>query len=167
MRIAVYAGTFDPITLGHLSVIRRAARMFDRLIVLIAVNPSKKPLFTLEERLLMNGDAVRESNVECASTEGYVVQFAQAHAARYLVRGVRTATDIEDEIALATMNYQLAPDVGTVFIPAEPGLSQVSSSRLKELAGQGADITPFCTLAVERRLRARLGSAQQSEASHV
>jgi pantetheine-phosphate adenylyltransferase len=168
MRVAIYAGTFDPITFGHLSVIKRAANLFDQLIVLVAVNPRKKPMFDVDDRSLM----IREStsiwpNVGCASTEGLVVEFARMHDARFLVRGVRTCTDAEAEIALAHANHDLAPEIETVFVPAEPGLSEVSSSRLKELASQGADLTPWCVPEVARRLRRRFGLAALDEVAHA
>ncbi len=156
MRTAVYAGTFDPITLGHVSVAERAARAFDRVILLIAVNPGKKPLFTPEERLAMAREAIGAPNVECAVTDGYVVHFARSQGAGYLVRGVRSATDVESEIELARLNYALAPEIETFFIPAEPSLSDVSSSRLKQLALQGADISGLCPSGVARRLPERL-----------
>lgn len=158
---AVYAGTFDPVTAGHLSVIERAARLFDRLIVLIAVNPEKVPLFSLDERL----DMLREStahlpNVECASTQGWVVDHARACGATVLVRGVRGATDADQETALANANRQLAREVTTVFIPAHIELSEVSSTQLKALARAGADLAPWCPPAVERRLRTKVGRPQ-------
>ena len=155
MRIAVYAGSFDPITRGHLSVVERGAQLFDRLYVLVAVNAGKRALFSMEERARMIRDAtIRWRNVECACTDSLVVDFARSHGARYLVRGVRSCTDIEAEITLADMNRELASDIETVFIPAHPQLSQVSSSRLKELALKGLDISGYCTPEVAARLQA-------------
>jgi pantetheine-phosphate adenylyltransferase len=163
MRLAVYAGTFDPITCGHLSVIERGARLFDRLIVVVAVNPSKVPLFTAAERvemiLLVTGCW---SNVQCSTTDGLVVEFARALGAQYLVRGVRGCTDVESEITLASMNHELAPDIETVFVPAHPELSEVSSSKLKELATQGLDISRYCPPEIAGRLRQRLTVAAQA-----
>lgn len=157
MRIAIYAGSFDPITRGHLSVIERGARLFDRLYVLIAVNPAKRALFSMEERLRMIRDATLPwPNVECARTGGLVVDFARDQRARYLVRGVRGCTDAEAEIALADLNRKLAPDIETVFVPAHPGLSEVSSSRLKQLAAGGADLSRYCTPAVAACLKAAM-----------
>jgi pantetheine-phosphate adenylyltransferase len=157
IRIAVYAGTFDPITKGHLSVIERAARMFDRLVVVVAVNPNKRPLFSVEERLAMIADVTRAwPNVEAASTQGYVVELARSAGARYLVRGVRGITDIEAETALAHMNHELAPEVETVFIPAHAALSEVSSSRLKQLASEGADLAHYCPPEIIAPLRERV-----------
>jgi pantetheine-phosphate adenylyltransferase len=159
MHIALYAGIFDPITLGHLSLIDRGSRLFDRLWVVVAVNPDKQPLFSIEERVRMIREVTaRWSNVECTSTEGYVVQLARELSAQYLVRGVRSSTDVEGEIALANMNRELSPDVETVFVPAHPDLSEVSSSRLKELALQGIDVSRYCPAEVAARLRERLAA---------
>lgn len=170
MRIAVYAGTFDPITRGHLSVIERGARLFDRILVVVALNPSKQPLFSIEERTQMIREVTSPwPNVECTRTDGYVVEFARTHGARYLVRGVRSCTDVEGEITLANMNHELAPDIETVFIPAHPELSEVSSSRLKELAIQGTDISKYCPPEISARLRERVKASAlpTSEAAHV
>jgi pantetheine-phosphate adenylyltransferase len=157
MRVALYAGTFDPLTRGHLSVIERAAGLFDGLLVVVAVNPDKRPLFSVEERVDMGRDAVWTwPNVECTSTDGYVVELARARGARYLVRGVRSCTDVEAEIALANVNRELAPELETVFVPAHPELSEVSSSRLKELVRQGADISRYCPADIAARLRRRM-----------
>jgi pantetheine-phosphate adenylyltransferase len=157
MRIAVYAGTFDPITQGHLSVIKCAAQMFDQLVVVVAVNPNKQPLFSLDERMQMIREVTSAwPNVECASADALVVAFARQRNARYLVRGVRTSTDIDGELTLANMNHDLAPEIKTVFIPAHPELSEVSSSRLKDLAQQGKDISEYCPPELEARLRERL-----------
>ena len=158
MRIAIYAGTFDPITRGHLSVIERAAVLFDRLIVVVAVNPDKHPLFSIEERRQMIEEVTRRwPNVSCDTTSGYVVHTAREHGARYLVRGVRGATEVAAEIDLANANRALAPEIETIFVPAHPELSEVSSSRLKALAAAGEDLSRYCPLEVQSRLRARLG----------
>lgn len=166
MRIAVYAGTFDPVTRGHLSVIRTAAAVFDRLLVVVAENPKKRPLFTAAERTRFIGDAVAGlPNVECDHTDGYVVALARDRGARFLVRGVRGATDIEDEIALAQANAELAPEIRTFFVPASRELSQVSSSRLKELASSGLDVSSYCTPAVAAALAARLSKPDKAPES--
>lgn len=157
MRSAVYAGTFDPVTFGHASVIARAAELFDRLHIVIAVNPGKTPLFTCGERSDMLRELVaRWPSCTVTSTDGYVVTLARSLGARYLVRGVRGATDVEAEITLAELNRELAPEIETVFVPAHAELSEVSSSRLKQLARDGADLSAYCPEAVAARLRARL-----------
>jgi pantetheine-phosphate adenylyltransferase len=170
MRIGVYAGAFDPITAGHISVIRRAAHLFDELFVLVAVNPSKSTLFTMQERIAMITDAVAAlPNVQAAGTDGYVVDFAREHQANFLVRGLRGISDIEYETLIANANLELAPEIATIFIPAEPDLSDVSSSRLKELAASGACISPYCTKMVSDRLFERLSqnAANSQEVSYV
>ncbi len=170
MRIAVYGGTFDPITRGHLSVIERGVRLFDRLVVVIGINPSKQPLFSVEERTLMLREVTNLwPNVECDSTDGYIVDLAHRRGAQYLVRGVRSCTDVESEIVLAQMNHELAPDIETVFVPAHRELSEVSSSRLKELAIQGKDISRYCPPELVARLleRAQAGAPLRVEAAHV
>ena len=168
MRLALYAGTFDPITRGHLSVIERAARLFDQLLVVVAVNPDKQPLFATDERIDMIREVVAPwPSVACTSTSGYVVELARARGARYLVRGVRGCTDVEGEIALANMNHALAPEIETVFIPAHPELSEVSSSRLKELAAAGMDIAPYCPAEIAARLRQRVAALPPARVAHV
>jgi pantetheine-phosphate adenylyltransferase len=159
MRIAVYAGTFDPVTAGHLSVIERADKLFDSTIVLVAVNPTKTPLFAVDERLLMIREATEHlQHVECAATEGWVVDYARAHGAAFLVRGIRGVTDADYETALAQMNRAVAPEITTVFLPAHSELSQVSSTLLKEMARLGEEIRSYCPVGVERRLREKLGA---------
>jgi pantetheine-phosphate adenylyltransferase len=170
MRVAVYAGTFDPITHGHLSVVERGAKLFDRLWIVVAVNPTKSPLFSSEERAQMIREVTaRWPNVQTAITSGYVVDFARKCGATYMIRGVRGVTDAEAELALAGLNHELAPDIETVFVPAHPQLSLVSSSKLKELARLGEDISPYCPETVARRLTSRvpLGPEQNEEAAHV
>jgi pantetheine-phosphate adenylyltransferase len=168
VRLAIYAGTFDPITRGHLSVIERAAALFDRLLVVVAVNPAKTPLFSAVEREEMICEVTRPwPNVDCASTDGFVVALAGARGARYLVRGVRGATDIDAEIELAQLNQAIAPEVETVFVPARAELAEVSSSRLKALAVDGRDVSAYCPPEVEARLRNKLGPAAARQATHV
>jgi len=154
---AVYAGTFDPFTKGHLSVVEAAARLFDRVIVLVAVNPDKDPVFTAEERLAaIESETKHLPNVSCASTEGYVVEYARDHGASHLVRGLRDATDATQETLLAQLNRQLAPEVRTLFIPADPEFAEVSSTRLKELVLGGADVSGLCSPDVADQLARRL-----------
>jgi pantetheine-phosphate adenylyltransferase len=163
----VYAGTFDPITCGHLSVVERGLRLFDQVIVVVAHNPLKTPLFSPDERVEMIREATaRWPEVECTSTAGYVVELARARGARHLLRGVRGSTDVDAEIALASLNHGLAPEIETVFVPARPDLAEVSSSRLKEMALRGEDLARFCPAAVARRLRERLGTSPAKD-GHV
>ena len=163
MTIAVYAGTFDPVTAGHLSVVRAAAGLFEHLVVVIAVNPAKTTLFTGEERMALLRDAVAaHPNVRVASTSGYVVELARSIGARVLVRGIRGATDAAFETTLAQENRKLAPEIETVFVPALAGLSDVSSSGLKELARASADLSIHCSPAVAEALRAKLALRKES-----
>ncbi|MEZ4224721.1 MAG: pantetheine-phosphate adenylyltransferase [Polyangiaceae bacterium] len=170
MRVAIYAGTFDPITHGHLSVVDRGARLFDELWIVVAVNPTKHPLFSGEERVQMIREVTaRWPNVQTTTISGYVVDLAREYGAGYMIRGVRGATDAEAELALANLNHELAPEIETVFVPAHPHLSVVSSSRLKELVLHGEDISPYCSDSVARRLtnRLSLSPAEPEETAHV
>lgn len=160
MRTGVYSGSFDPPTAGHLSVIERAAKLFDRLIVLVAVNDAKRATFTLEERAEMLREAAAGiPGVEVASTRGMVVDAARAAGAAFIVRGVRSLTDFDAEAAMAAAHHALAPDIVTLFVPARPDLAFVSSSALRELARLGADIERFCPPGVARRLRGKAEAA--------
>ena len=167
MKAAIYAGTFDPVTLGHLSVVARAVELFDRLWIVVAHNPDKQPLFSVPERVDMLRE-VSSARRRCSvvNTEGYVVSLARELGARYLVRGVRGATDIESEIMLARVNNQLAPEIETVFVPAHGELAEVSSSRLKQLAREGADLARYCPAVVAERLRSRF-DARPLQEPHV
>lgn len=170
MRIGVYAGAFDPITAGHISVIERATRLFDQLFVLMAVNSSKSTLFKTKDRLEMIIDAIATlPNVRVACTEGFVVEFARKHQAKFLIRGLRGASDIEYETAIANANLTLAPEIATIFIPAQPELTNVSSSRLKDLAQSGVCISAYCTQMVSDRLIERLSqrAGNRREVSNV
>lgn len=134
-RIAVYTGTFDPITLGHLNVIRRSARLVDRLIVGIGINVEKTPLFTLEERIDLVTRAVRPfPNVEVRAFSGLAVRFVRDCGARVMIRGVRPLTDIAAEFTMQMANRHLDPGIETVFLVADEEFAHVSSSLLKQIA---------------------------------
>jgi pantetheine-phosphate adenylyltransferase len=153
MKRALYAGSFDPITLGHVSVIERGAQLFDELVVVVAVNPAKAPLFSAEERTsFIRLAAASLGNVSVTSTAGYVVELARDLGARYLIRGVRGVTDMAAELELSRLNRELAPEIETVFVTAHPELSEVSSSLLKERAREGADFERYCPPHVAARL---------------
>jgi pantetheine-phosphate adenylyltransferase len=167
MRAAIYAGSYDPVTHGHLSVVARAVELFDQLWVVVAQNPAKQPLFAVAERVEMLREVTAAwPNCQVVSTDGYVVELARQLGARYLVRGVRGVTDTQAELGLAQLNHQLAPEIETVFVPAHAELSEVSSSRLKELARAGAELTRYCPERVALRLQALL-SSHSVEQSHV
>jgi pantetheine-phosphate adenylyltransferase len=157
MTIAVYAGSFDPVTAGHLSVVRQAARLFGHVVVVVAINPDKRTLLTVAERMELLREVVAlHPNVTVASTEGLIVDYARAIGASVLLRGVRGATDAQFETTLAQANRALAPDLATLFLPAESHLAEVSSSRLKEKLARGEDVSDFCPPAVAAKLRSRL-----------
>lgn len=133
--IAVYPGSFDPITLGHLNIIGRVAHLFDRLVIGVGVNAEKKPWFSPEERTeLIRGAVAGLPNVSVEIYEGLTVKFARKMGARIMVRGVRPITDIPAEMTMMMANRQLAPDVETLFLVADGELAHVSSSLIKEIA---------------------------------
>lgn len=157
MKRAVYAGSFDPVTRGHVSVIERAAALFDELIVVVALNPLKSPLFSAPERVAMLVAVTQPwPNVSACETSSYVVELARARDARYLVRGVRGVTDMASELELSRLNRALAPEIETMFVPAHAELSEVSSSRLKELVRAGESVERYCPALVQRRLEDKL-----------
>lgn len=160
MNIAIYAGSFDPITEGHLAIIRRAARLFDHLRVLIAVNPDKRGLFTLDERLdLVRAAIAPFPHVSVDATGGYVVEYARRIGAACLVRGVRGAEDADAETRLARLNEALAPELPTLLLPAESSWVAVSSSDLKARARAGESLDGLCPPGVADRLRDRFGAS--------
>lgn len=159
MSMAIYAGTFDPITTGHLSVVRQAVHLFSHLRILVAVNPTKRSLFTPDERVAMIRDVVRLfPNVSVDHTDRLVIEYARDIAATFLVRGIRGSSDAQFETELAQMNRSLAPEITTILLPAEAHLSTVSSSKLKELLQTGEDAAEFCPAIIAPRVRARLTS---------
>ncbi|GIV08552.1 MAG: phosphopantetheine adenylyltransferase [Fimbriimonadales bacterium] len=155
-RRAVYPGSFDPPTLGHLDIIQRAARLFDELIVAIAVNSQKLPLFSLEERAAMLRECCAHlPNVRVATLEGLLVQFAQQTGACAIVRGLRAVSDFEYEFQMATMNRQLAPEVDTCFLMTHQQFAFLSSSMVKEVARLGGAVDAFTPPNVAHKLRER------------
>lgn len=150
----MYAGTFDPVTLGHRSVVVRAAAMFEHVICLVAVHPTKQVLFTADQRVALLRQTLADlANVSAAHFTGYTVEFARQRGAGVLIRGVRGASDADYETQLAHLNQDLAPEITTVFVPADRDLADVSSSQLKRMASAGQDITRFCHPLVARALR--------------
>ncbi len=150
---AVYAGTFDPITAGHEDLTRRAAGLFDHVIIAIADSKSKKPLFTLDERV----DIAREvfsdlKNIEVTGFSGLLMNFVQQHGARVVVRGVRSVTDFDYEFQLAGMNQQLYPDVETIFMTPGAKYAYVSATLVREISLLGGDAAQFVSPIVAARL---------------
>ncbi|MBR0225709.1 MAG: pantetheine-phosphate adenylyltransferase [Thermoguttaceae bacterium] len=137
VKLAVYPGTFDPITLGHLNIIERASRLFDRLVVAVGVNSVKEPWFTPEERCEMIRQAAQErglTNIETTTYTGLTVSFAKKLGARVIIRGVRPLTDVPAELTMMMANRRLEPEIETLFLIADGELAHVSSSLIKEIA---------------------------------
>jgi pantetheine-phosphate adenylyltransferase len=164
MRAAVYPGTFDPLTLGHLDLIERAARLFDRLIVAVGVNASKQPIFSLDERLAMVRAAVQPyANVEVDSFDGLLVDYCHAKHVNALVRGLRAFSDFEYEFQMALTNRKLAPDIETMFLMPKETQSYVSSSLVRQIAAMGGSIEEFVPPLVREALRQRLAGGAEAE----
>ncbi len=155
--VTIYPGSFDPITSGHLDVIERGAKLFDRLIVSILQNETKAPLFSLEERMEMLTEAlVPYPNVEVDSFNGLLAEYAMKKGARGILRGIRAISDYEYELQMALMNRRLQPELETIFLPACEQYSFVSSRLVKEVISLGGDIAGLVPPMVERKLRERL-----------
>ena len=164
MPTAMYPGSFDPVTNGHLDIIKRSARMFDKLIVAVLVNSAKTPLFTVEERVALLRECCKEMpNVEIKSFDGLTVHFAKANGATVMVRGLRAVTDFENEIQLAQTNYALMPGIETVFLATNIRWSYLSSTVVKEAARYGSDISKFVTPNVEQAVRAKFSAAPSGQ----
>ncbi|NOX54821.1 MAG: pantetheine-phosphate adenylyltransferase [Planctomycetes bacterium] len=139
-RHAVYAGSFDPLTLGHLDIIERGARLFDRLTVGVGINPDKQPLFSPDERLRLAREVLASlKNVDVQCFQGLAVDFVRACGAAVMLRGVRTLTDMEAEFSMSLANRTLAPDIETVFLMASEDYSHVSSTLIKQIATMSRD----------------------------
>jgi pantetheine-phosphate adenylyltransferase len=162
-RVAVYTGSFDPITNGHIDLIDRAAHLFDEVIVTLATNMAKQPLFDTEERLaLIRGAVGDRPNVRIDVNEGLLtVDYAREKGAQIVIRGLRALTDFEFEFEMAMMNDHLYPDVETVFLMTSAKWFYVSSSRLREIVSFGGDVSAFVPKAVEQQLRAKLAPARR------
>ena len=156
---AMYPGTFDPITLGHEDLVRRAADLFDRVVVAIAINTgSKQPLFTTDERVAMAMNALEEfPNVEVTSYEGLTVDFARANGLRVIIRGLRAVSDFEYEFQLANMNRHLTEEVETAFLTPTEKYTFISSSLVREVAELGGDVSEFVSPKVRQALAERCG----------
>jgi pantetheine-phosphate adenylyltransferase len=159
-RAALYPGSFDPITVGHTSVIARGTRIFDEVVVGIARNISKKPMFTLEERIAFIEGALSEEGIEGVRIEvvdGLLVEEARRLGCGAILRGLRAVSDFDYELRMTTMNRELAPEVETVFVMTEADKFHISSSLIKEVARFGGDVTRFVTAEVAGALEARRG----------
>ncbi|MCL6473275.1 MAG: pantetheine-phosphate adenylyltransferase [Firmicutes bacterium] len=155
--IAVVPGSFDPITAGHIDIINRAAKLYDKVIVGVVVNPSKTPLFSLEERVKMVIEALNNKDkIEVDSFNGLLVDFVQMHGARVIIRGLRAVSDFEHEFQMAQLNRRLCPDVETVFVMASPEYAYLSSSVVKEIARYRGNVDGLVPPNVIKSLRAAL-----------
>ena len=158
-RIALYAGSFDPVTNGHLDVVRQAANFADRLVLAIGIHPGKAPLFTAEDRLAMLeetcGPLARERGCElsCVTFSDLVVAAARRVGATLLIRGLRDATDFDYEMQMAGMNAAMAPEIQTVFLPASPLVRPITATLVRQIAGMGGDVSAFVPAPVAARLK--------------
>lgn len=158
-RIALFAGSFDPITLGHLDVVRGAARLADKLVLAVGIHPGKTPLFSPDERLAMLTEicapVAREAGCAfaCLTFADLVVAAARREDATILVRGVRDATDFDYEMQMAGMNAAMAPQITTVFLPAAPAVRPITATLVRQIAAMGGDVAPFVPPAVAARLK--------------
>lgn len=159
MRRAIYPGSFDPVTNGHLDVIERACTLFDQVIVAVAINDQKQPLFTPEERLAMLRKAVTNKTVQVAPMEGLLVEFAASQNAHAVVRGLRAISDFEFEFQMALMNRKLDPEIETIFLMPKEEYTYLSSRIVKEIARLGGDVSAF----VPRPVAAALAKKYKSE----
>lgn len=158
-QIAVYPGTFDPVTNGHTDLVSRAARVFKKVIVGIAESPHKTPLFTLEERIAMTqGELHGLENVEVVGFEDLLIDFVRAQGAGVIIRGLRAVSDFEYEFQLASMNRHLAEDIETMFLTPDEAYGFISSSLVKEIARLDGNVSDFVGSAVQKALRGRFGT---------
>lgn len=153
MKIAIYPGSFDPITNGHLDIIRRAAALCDKLLIAVARNGGKQNMFTVEERMDLIREILEWPHVEVVTFDGLLVDYAKSVGAKAIIRGLRAVTDFEYEFQMALMNHRLQPEVETIFLTAREDYTYLSSKLIKEVGALGGDITDFVPPAVEKALR--------------
>ena len=158
MKVAVYPGTFDPITLGHLDITRRGAHLVDKLVIGVTTNPSKEPMFSVEERLAMVRREVQgiPGNIEVVEFNSLLMEFAEQQGATAILRGLRAVADFEYEFQMAGMNQQLNDDIETVFLMADVSLQPIASKLVKEIARYGGAIDKFVTPAVAADVKRQL-----------
>ncbi len=164
MTIAIYAGSFDPVTNGHMDVLKGALRLADEVIVAIGVHPGKKPLFTFEERVALIDESCKAvlgkdaDRLSVISFDGLVIDAARKHSAQLMVRGLRDGTDLDYEMQMAGMNGTMAPELQTVFLPADPAVRTITATLVRQIASMGGDIKPFVPAAVAAALNAKFKS---------
>lgn len=164
MRIGFYSGSFDPVTLGHTDVIRRAARLVDRLVIGIGINPGKAPMFSADERVAMLEGEVRSiaaltgCEISVVTFSGLAIEAARAHKATIILRGLRDGTDFDYEMQMANMNGEMAPDIQTVYVSASPGVRHIAANLVRAVASMGGDATPFVSPAIAKLLLSKAQS---------
>ncbi len=157
MTIAIYPGTFDPITNGHSDLIVRASKLFEKVIVAIAINPGKKPLFNLDERVELAQRALSHlDNVEVCGFEGLLIDVAMEKKVNVIIRGLRAVSDFEHEFQLASMNRKMQPEIETLFLTPAEQFTYISSSLVREIATLGGDVSDFVPPVVRSALKAKL-----------
>ena len=162
-KTALYAGSFDPVTNGHLDVVRQAAGLCDRLVLAVGINPGKTPMFPFEERLAMLSEtcaAVAKAagaQLACVTFDDLVITAAKREGASILIRGLRDGTDFDYEMQMAGMNATMAPGVQTVFLPASPAVRAITATLVRQIATMGGDVTPFVPAPVAARLKTKFG----------
>ncbi len=158
MSIAIYPGSFDPVTFGHMDIIKRSARVFDKIYVAVLINSAKTPTFTIEERLELLRECCKDfRNVEVESFTGLTVDFAKSKGATVMVRGLRAVSDFESEIQIAHTNHALMPRIETVFFATSIKWSYLSSTIVKEAARYNSDVSRFVPHCVEKKLHEKFG----------
>jgi len=160
-RTALYTGTFDPVTNGHLDVVRHACRLVDRLVIAIGVHAAKAPMFTPDERAAMLREVCgpvavgEETALEVATFDDLSVQAARRFGATILIRGVRDGTDLDYEMQMAAMNETMAPEVQSIFLPASPAVRPITATLVRQIAGMGGDVSGFVPAVVAAKLKAK------------
>jgi pantetheine-phosphate adenylyltransferase len=161
VRTALYAGSFDPVTHGHVDVVRAACRLTDKLVLAIGVHPGKAPLFSADERLAMLKEtcgpiaSAEKTTLEAITFNDLVVETAKRVGARLLIRGVRDGTDLDYEMQMAGMNGSMAPEIQTIFLPASPMVRPITATLVRQIAAMGGDVSPFVPKPVLARLIAK------------
>ena len=165
-RTALYTGSFDPVTNGHLDVLRAGAACCDRIVVAIGVNPGKTPLFSVDEKTALIVEATRDivtatgCRIETATFEGLAVTAAEDMGATIMLRGLRDGSDLDYEMQMAGMNGAMAPAVQTVFLPASPAVRHITATLVRQIAAMGGDVSAFTPPVVEKALKAKFGKRQ-------
>lgn len=153
MKVAVYPGSFDPITNGHLEILNRALNIFDKVIVLVAINPNKQSRFSIDERIAMIKEAINDSRVVVDSYDGLTVNYASNHGASHLIRGLRAVTDFEYEFSLASANDFINPNIDTIFLMSKAEKSFINSSTIMEMHRNHVDVSNLVPASVLKRLK--------------